>query len=457
MNIVVLLTSSIALLVGVMFLVLNDLKSVREDMIKNQTMLSRVLGNNSVAALMFDNQTDAEEILATLRDETHILQATLFKKEGEMFAKYVRQGETFKEPKVFEADQQATFEDKWLVSRYPIIMDGERQGSIMIVADTEALSQRLSRYTLLVAAAILLSCLVAILISAPFQRVIVQPLMHLVSVARRVSDDHDYAVRARKDSDDELGYLVDSFNRMLEEIESGQQKMQKNNEQLESRVKHRTKELSTANRELRKASIAAEAANKAKSEFLANMSHELRTPLNSVIGYSELLQATIKVKGHMDYDSDLSRIRQSGEHLLTLINDILDLSKIEAGRMDFHYEMVELKSFFDRLAATSKPLIEKHNNLFSMQMDDSLDEAELDETRVRQILLNLLSNAGKFTEEGEIRLKGWTERIEEVEWLCIEVSDTGIGMTEEQQQHIFDEFAQADSSTTKKYGGTGLG
>ncbi|HWP38498.1 MAG TPA: response regulator [Gemmatimonadales bacterium] len=201
----------------------------------------------------------------------------------------------------------------------------------------------------------------------------------------------------------------------------------------------------------------AETANEAKGQFLASMSHELRTPLNAILGYSEMLQEDAEDGGYIALVPDLEKIRAAGRHLLTLINDVLDLSKIEAGRMELHLETFEVQRLVDDVAATVRPLVEKHGNRLVLSRGGETGMIHADQTRVRQVLLNLLSNAAKFTERGTITLATARERDDAGEWLVCRVSDTGIGMTPAQQARLFEAFAQADASTASKYGGTGLG
>ncbi|MFO0797009.1 MAG: response regulator [Gemmataceae bacterium] len=209
--------------------------------------------------------------------------------------------------------------------------------------------------------------------------------------------------------------------------------------------------------ELRAARDAADASNRAKSQFLANMSHELRTPLNAVIGYSELLADAAGDDGRAEYLPDLGKIHAAGKHLLTLINDILDLSKIEAGRVTLAPEAVDVSALVATAATTIRPLVEKNGNTFVVDCPAGAGELTADPTRVRQCLYNLLGNAGKFTDRGEVRLEVAREERGGAGWVVFRVRDTGIGMTPEQLGRIFQPFVQADLSTTRKYGGTGLG
>src|SRR5438874_3079563 len=198
-------------------------------------------------------------------------------------------------------------------------------------------------------------------------------------------------------------------------------------------------------------------ANRAKSVFLANMSHELRTPLNAIMGYSEMLQEEAAERQLDGFGADLEKINGAGRHLLALINDILDLSKIEAGKMELFLESFDVAKMIDEVASTIRPMVEKNANTLHIERVADLGAMHADQIKVRQGLFNLLSNAGKFTHDGTITLKVERQLMEGSEWITFCVADTGIGLSHEQIVKLFQDFTQADASTTRKFGGTGLG
>ena len=208
---------------------------------------------------------------------------------------------------------------------------------------------------------------------------------------------------------------------------------------------------------LTKAKDAADAANQAKSAFLATMSHELRTPMNAILGYSEILMEDAQDKGQEEFIPDLEKIHASGNHLLSLINNILDLSKIEAGKMDLFLESFGISRVIEDVVSTIRPLVEKNANTLQVHCAADLGTMHADLTKVRQSLFNLLSNACKFTENGTITLEASRELLGGVDWIKFSVSDTGIGMAPDQMEKLFQPFVQGDASTSRKFGGTGLG
>jgi two-component system NtrC family sensor kinase len=269
----------------------------------------------------------------------------------------------------------------------------------------------------------------------------VGPIQALRAGAERIGGG-DLSQRIRIKTGDELEALADQFNDMagrLQESYAG----------LEQKVEERTREVEEKSRQL-------EVASQHKSQFLASMSHELRTPLNAIIGLTEMMVTNAARFGTEKAAEPLRRVHRAGSHLLGLINQVLDLSKIEAGKLELSPDWVNLTPLINEVVDTARPLAEQNNNRLVVKSQENLGSLTVDPMRLRQILLNLLSNACKFTKQGEVTLLA-RKLVNAGNWIEFAVSDTGIGMTPEQQAKLFEEFTQADSSTARQYGGTGLG
>ena len=323
-----------------------------------------------------------------------------------------------------------------------------RWGLVVKQDETEAfaLIQQLRNATLLLLALLLVPIL---LLAQRVARSITQPIGVAVAVAERAAGGD-----LRTDFDitgtDETGQLLSAVHKMMGELRGLYDSM-------ERKIELRTSELQQSNANLKEAQEAAEEASRTKSAFLANMSHELRTPMNAIIGYSEILLEDAEEDGQTSVAEDLQKIRSAGKHLLALINDILDLSKIEAGKMTAYHEPIDIAEMVGEVHSTVFPLVEKNSNQLAIVVEPDIGNMHSDLTKIRQTLFNLLSNASKFTEHADIELRVTRTTEDSADWITFAVRDSGIGMTPKQLGRLFQAFTQADDSTTRKYGGTGLG
>ena len=457
------LVSGAALLLACAAFIAYDTLAFRASMVRNLSTQAQIIGSNSVSALLFNDQQSAENTLSALKAARNILSAGIYSTDGKLFASYSRDPRGYLPaiPTLPSGQLEIhRFQNKEVILVRAVVFGGKQTGTVYIRSDLRELYSSLKRYVG-IAGIVLSVCLVAaLLISSIFRRAVAEPIIRLAEVARAVSREKNYSVRApRAGGNGELVVLIDAFNEMLGQIQQNEKALREARDDLEERVAERTAELEQANKEVEAFSFSIlrakdelERASKFKDQFLSTMSHELRTPLNAVMGFSELLTEERYGTLNERQQRYVKHINTGGKHLLTLINDILDLSKIEAGRLQLTFENVSVSTSFAEVVDTMRPLAEKKSQALLQHAPPDLS-VRADPTRFKQVLMNLIGNAIKFTpERGEIRLSahslGGSVRLE--------VRDTGPGIPIEEQQHIFEAFYRL-GETSKKIEGTGLG
>jgi signal transduction histidine kinase len=423
---------------------LHDLRVARRAALEQLTTSADIVGGNVASALDFLDRGAAAKALESLRAEPDIFYAAVYDRDGEVFASYTG-GAGGRAAGAAPRGSSAEFSSGHIRVTRSIVSGGEEVGTILIMSGMQRHKRAVTQRGWLALWALLLGMAAAFALASLAQRPISEPILALVRAARSISETGRYSVRVPKQSSDEIGTLCETFNDMIAQVEKREADLQEAHQELEDRVRERTAELAVAKE-------AAEAADRIKSAFLATMSHELRTPLNSIIGFTGILMQELPGPLNAEQKKQMGMVSGSAEHLLALINDVLDISKIEAGQMKIAAEPFDPAEALRNAVRTARPLAEKKG----LALEEAYaGEARLtgDRRRFEQVALNLLSNAIKFTEKGSVRASCSAGDGD----VAVRVEDTGIGIRPGDMDKIFKPFRQIDTGTSRQYEGTGLG
>ena len=470
---VMLATTLVALVVALGAMIAYDLRAYHRGWVGDVNAQAELIGRTTAPALEFDDARMATENLALLRFQPKMRAAAIYGPRGELFATYNTAGASSAFPNLPEADG-VVIQSGNLVVFKRIVSDGRILGTVYLRAQYE-LYDRVWSYAGIALIVALIAMLVALGVSYWLQRIITRPILEVGSAARQVVEQRDYSRRVTKSGDTEIGALVDAFNEMMGEIEQrtqaleasnrdkerevderrvAQQEVMRLNEELERRVRERTAQLEHSNADLVVATAAAHEANRAKSEFLSNMSHELRTPLNAIIGFGQLLAGTEAAAMTPQRNKEfVLHIVEAGRHLLNLINDILNLAQIEAGKLSVSVEVVDLADVLTECRVMTEAMAEARNIRLLFAPGSGI-EVRADRTRLKQVLLNLLSNAVKYNRDLGSVIVDCNRPSPDI--VRVSVQDTGIGLRPDQMQALFQPFNRLGQETGVQEG-TGIG
>ena len=412
-----------------------DLRERQALAIEQTLTVGRAMNHDLLKALLNQNAATYSDISFRLSAFESVSALAILDDQGNMIYKYQHDRDKKFALDVGNVDSEPRFKQNLLMLRQPLTSDGYTFGSVVFKVDISTYKTQLQQHIMFLLLLFPIELLAGLFVASWVSRKFTRPFTILADAMKASDVQQNQYQYVSTPARNEIADLYQGYNKLIRQIEITTDGMRQ-------AISHKEK---------------SDEANHAKSKFLANMSHELRTPLNAILGYSEIIKDIAEGASREDVINSSENIITSGKHLLSLINSVLDLSKIEAGKMELHLEPIPVKSIIHELVATIEPLIDKKHNRLNITIGNNVDYITSDHTKLRQILINLVSNANKFTSDGEINIRVWNARKYGTDWCYFNVQDTGIGMTSETMAKLFTPFTQADSSTTRNFGGTGLG
>jgi len=426
-------------------------QSLKNNLQEQVESIAGIISSNSVVAIEFNDHQEGNNIIGSLRTIPFVVSACIRDRDNREFSSFQSEDVSPLQKMGIDSSLNSKASEYIIVSK-PILYKGETYGNITVVASLKSLSRQFRAISLYAIIILLIAGLLAIYAGSRLSRLVTGPISELAENATIIARDGDYTVKVKKYYNDEAGILTDNFNEMLRQISLRDSEIRQSAMELEKRVQERTIELNAATQK-------AQESEKLKGAFLANMSHEIRTPMNAILGFSQLLEdENLEIASRRKF---VGIINGRGNDLLALINDIVDISKVEAGLLQIKKEPCSVNQIMEELFTlfqNDPKLLIKHLRIsWSHALDDKRSTIETDPVRLKQILINLVSNAIKFTPEGAIGFGYVLRENHDRKELLFHVNDTGVGLSTEDQQIIFERFRQAEFSNTDSHGGTGLG
>jgi signal transduction histidine kinase/ActR/RegA family two-component response regulator len=451
---IVVLTTAIALLAAGIGMLTHDLSVYRDSWVADLDTQASILATSTASALVSGDRNVAERNVAALQVRPTVLVTALYAANGKLYASFVRPGETPPPLQLQAVTRAARVAGGSVELVQPIMEEGRQLGTILLRAHHD-IGARALAYLGIFSLVTLMSMIVALLLSTALQKVITEPLDSMANVAREVVTRRDYSLRAHSTSDDEIGFVVEAFNSMLDEVQARARALEQSNAALTSEVQIRQAAevaLARANSRLESTMAALREADRKKDEFLATLAHELRNPLAPVIHAVKLMESPAADEPQRQWGREV--IARQVQRMGLLLDDLLDVSRITRGRLELRKDYVDLQSLVNSAVETARPLIDAKNHTLTVDLPADPVVLEVDPLRLSQALSNLLTNAAKYTDaQGEIKLAAW----QDAEGLAIRVTDDGIGIEPSVIKGLFEMFSQIDSAIDRAEGGLGIG